>query len=268
MEENNPMKSKILTLVCTVNIALMGVLLCAHHADAANVIAVWTMDETADAKKIIDATGNKHDGEILGKVKRVDGKIGKGVQFNGAGDHIEVDDPDHKLTPKHIGMVAWVKLDNVAGNHSILEQYDWAGALGTHAWRTNGPALQCYVIWGTDAPNANGGTLKANDWMHVAATYDGENIRTWINGEIAGEAKVPKRDLNPSNKSLSIGVRGDTKDIHWMTGVLDEIAVFDDALTQKEIQTIMKDPKGLSGVYLAVEPGGKLATTWGKIKAK
>ena len=263
------MKRKILTLVCAINMALMGVLLFASHVDAAaRVVAIWTMDDN-DPKKITDATGNKYDGEILGKVKRVDGKIGKGVQFNGVGDHIEVPDPDHKLTPKHIGMVAWVKLDNVAGNHSILEQYDWAGNLGTHAWRTNGPALQFYVIWGTDAPNANGGNLKANEWMHVAATYDGENIRTWINGEMAAEFKAAKRDLNPSDKSLSIGVRGDTKDVHWMTGILDEIGIFDEALTQKEIQDIMKDPKGLSGVYLAVvEPGGKLATAWGKIKAQ
>ena len=261
------MKLKTVVLACAFYTALMAIGFISH-TNAAEVIAVWTMDETNNGKEIIDATGNKHDGEILGKVKRVDGKIGKGVQFNGAGDHIEIPDPDHELTPAHIGMVAWVKLDNVAGNHSILEQYDWAGDLGTHAWRTNGAALQFYAIWGTTAPNANGGNLKANEWMHVAATYDGANITTWINGEVAGEAKAPKRDLNPSDKSLSIGVRGDTKDVHWMTGVLDEIAVFDEALTQKEIQAIIDDPKGLAGVYLSVEAKGKLATAWGKIKAR
>jgi hypothetical protein len=261
------MNANILKGLCIIHTVTM--LLClAFPVNAANIVAAWTMDETNDGKKIIDATGSKHNGEILGKVKRVDGKIGKGIQFNGVGDHVEVPDPDHKLTPEHIGMVAWVKLDNVAGNHSILEQYDWAGDLGTHAWRTNGPALQFFVIWGTTAPNANGGNLKANEWMHVAATYDGENIKTWINGKVAGEAKAAKRDLNPSNKSLSIGVRGDTKDVHWMTGVLDEIAVFDEALTEKELKAIIDNPKGLAGVYLAVEPAAKLTTAWGKIKMR
>ena len=170
---------------CTVLIAINFI----SQANAAEVIAVWTMDETNNGKEIVDATGNKHDGEILGKVKRVDGKIGKGVQFNGAGDHIEVPDPDHKLTPAHIAMVAWVKLDNVAGNHSILEQYDWAGDLGTHAWRTNGAALQFYAIWGTTAPNANGGNLKANEWMHVAATYDGANIRLGLMGRLPAKQR-------------------------------------------------------------------------------
>jgi len=109
--------------------------------------------------------------------------------------------------------------------------------------------------------------LKAGEWMHVAATYDGANIKTWINGKVAATATDPqKRDLNPSNKSLSIGVRGDTKDVHWMQGVLDEIAIFDEALTEKEIQQIMNEPKGLAGIYLAVSHKDKLATTWGKVR--
>ena len=259
------MKTQMVTGATVLYIALTAIWL-ASSVDAAEIIAVWTMDETKDADEIIDATGNGHNGEILGKVNRVEGKFGQGVEFGGVGDHIEVPDPDHELTPPHIGMVAWVKLDNVAGNHSILEQYDWAGNLGAHAWRTNGPALQFYVIWGVDAPNSNGGSLKADEWTHVAATYDGELIRSWINGEVAAEVKTAKRDINPSDKSLSIGVRGDTKDVHWMTGVLDEIAVFDEALTQEEIQEIMNNPNGLAGV-LSVEPRDKLTTSWGTIKS-
>ena len=70
-----------------------------------------------------------------------------------------------------------------------------------------------------------------------------------------------------SNKSLSIGVRGDTKDVHWMAGVIDEVAVFDTALSLKEIQTIFKSPTGLLGAVLAVgSPQSKLAVTWGHLK--
>jgi len=233
-------------------------------SDAANVVAIWLLDE-GKGQEIKDASGNGHTGEFFGKPEWTDGKIGKGIRFHGAPDHIEVPDPDHKLTPKHITMVCWLNLDNVSGNHSILEQYDWAGDLGTHAWRTNGTALQFYVIWGTNAPNANGGTLKAKEWTHVAATYDGADIKSWINGKVVATA-TGSRDLNPSNKSLSFGVRGDTKDVHWMQGVMDEVAIFDEALTEKEIQDIMNAPKGLAGLYLAVNPEGKMATTWSYIK--
>ncbi|MCH8295785.1 hypothetical protein IH992_32300, partial [Candidatus Poribacteria bacterium] len=80
------MKLKTAVLTCAFYTALMAIGFISH-TNAAEVIAVWTMDETNNGKEIVDATGNKHDGEILGKVKRVAGKIGKGVQFNGAGDH-------------------------------------------------------------------------------------------------------------------------------------------------------------------------------------
>ena len=52
-----------------------------------------------------------------------------------------------------------------------------------------------------------------------------------------------------------------------MAGVIDEVAVFDTALSLKEIQTIFKSPTGLLGAVLAVgSPQSKLAVTWGQLK--
>ncbi len=45
--------------------------------------------------------------------------------------------------------------------------------------------------------------------------------------------------------------------------MIDEVALFKEVLTEKEINNSMKD-----GVPLAVEPGGKLTTTWGVIKGE
>jgi len=234
-------------------------------SNAANIIAAWQLDE-GKGEEIKDSSGNGHTGKFFGKPEWTDGKNGKGIRFHGTPDHIEVDDADHKLTPKHITMVAWLNLDNVTGNHSILEQYDWAGNLGAYAWRTDGVGLQLYVIWGVDAPNARGDGLKAGEWMHVAATYDGQNLKTWINGKVVASAvDAQKRDMAPSDKTLSIGVRGDTKDIHWMQGVLDEIAIYDEALNEGEIQKIMNS--SLSKL-LAVSNLDKLSTAWGNIKTQ
>lgn len=260
---------KRIFLICVVcfGFASAGLLLSTGDVEAAKLVALWLCDE-GKGDKLTDSSGNKHTGDFFGKIKWEKGKFGSGIKFNGVSDHIEVPDPDHKLTPKHITLMAWINLDNTVGNHSIMEQYDWAGNLGCHAFRTNGPALQFYVIWGTSAPNANSGNLKANEWIHATATYDGENIRVYQDGELKGEAKdAAKRNLEPSNKSLSIGTRGDTKDIHWMTGIMDELAIFDDALTEKEIKAIATNDKGIfNALGLDVQPKGKLATSWGEIR--
>jgi hypothetical protein len=245
--------------------AAVTIIFISAGASSAEVVAVWLMDE-GSGEEIGDASGNGHTGDFFGDPGWDDGKFGKGVLFHGAPDHIEAPDPDHELTPPNITLMAWIKLDNISGTHSILEQYDWAGDLGTHVLRTNGANVEFNVIWGVEAPLAGGGTLTADEWIHVAGTYDGADLTLWIDGEKAGEGKDPqKRALNPSNKSLSFGVRGDTKDIHWMQGIIDEAAIFDEALSQNEIKNIMDN--GLQSAVLAVSSSGKLATAWGRVKS-
>jgi len=231
------------------------------NSDAAEIVAVWLLDE-GNGNEIHDSSGNGHTGEFFGNPGWTDGQFGKGIQFHGAPDHIEVPDPNHELTPEHITVMSWVKLDNTSGTHSILEQYDWAPEKGAYCLRTSDTQLRFYIQKGASDVLASGGSVTANEWFHAVATYDGKKMKTWLNGEVVGTFDRPGV-IWPSDKSLSLGVRGDTKDVHWMQGVLDEIAIFDDALTEEEIQAIMND--GLSSV-LAVSPSGKLATTWATIK--
>jgi len=258
------MKSQLFHMIVLFSVLIAAISISIRPSSAYELVAAWAMDE-GQGEEILDSSGNGHTGEFFGAPAWEEGKFGTGIRFHGAADHIEVPDPDHLLTPANITLMAWVNMDDVTGNHSILEQYDWAGTLGTHAWRTNGAALQFYVMWGVDAPNASGGTLPVNEWVHIAATYGDASIQVWIDGEVAASAVDPGgRDLNPSDKSLSIGVRGDTKDIHWMAGVMDEIAIFDGVLPANDIKAIMNN--GLQNAVIAVSPTGSLTTTWGRVK--
>ena len=52
---------------------------------------------------------------------------------------------------------------------------------------------------------------------------------------------------------------------YWMTGVIDEVLLYDRALSEKEINELIED--GMV-VTLDVQPGRKLVTTWSQIKAQ
>jgi hypothetical protein len=231
------------------------------------VVSIWLMNENK-GNVIKDATGaHKQDGTFIGGVKwEPKGKFGSAVSFDGATGHIEIPDPNNRLTPKNITLMSWVKMEDISGLRSILEQYDWAGAFGTHAFRTSDGQLQLWVIWGAAGDNILGGKIKASEWTHVAGTYDGENIRVYVNGKMEAEKKGAKKDLAVSSKTLSIGVRGDSKDTQWLKGLVDEVAIFDTALSEKEITAIVNSKTGLSSLYLAVSPKSKLAVTWAKVK--
>ncbi len=127
----------------------------------------------------------------------------------------------------------------------------------------DGAQVQLWVIWGPGGDNAEGGAVKAGEWTHIAGSYDGETVRTYINGKMAAEKKLTKKDLVASSKSLSIGVRGDSKDVQWMAGSIDEVAIYDNALSEADLTKTMS---GLSASLTAVSPQDKMPTVWAGLK--
>jgi hypothetical protein len=108
--------------------------------------------------------------------------------------------------------------------------------------------------------SGNGTVPVDGEWRHFATTYDGEELRYYLNGEVVStEAKTG--DILPNEEDLTIGCRVNDG-IQW-GGMLDEIGVFNRVLTQEEIRRIME--VGYAD-FLAVEPAGKLATVWGELK--
>lgn len=229
---------------------------------SAKMIAAWTFDEGSGTTTKDVVSGRM--GILKGGVTWGAGKIGSAVKFDGVSGQVDIPDPDKSLVPPKITLTAWVNLANVSGTKSIAEQYDWAGTFGAHAFRMNGAQVQLWVIWGAGGENVSAGTVAPNEWTHVAGSYDGETIRVFVNGKTVGEKKLATRkDLVPSSKSLSLGVRGDTKDIHWMNGSLDEVAIFDEALSETALASVMR---GVGAGGTSVDPQDKAATLWAKLK--
>jgi hypothetical protein len=92
--------------------------------------------------------------------------------------------------------------------------------------------------------------MERRNWYHIAGTYDKSSgkIFLFVNGKLAGEKKVANPgNIELSSKNLLIGrgkdrrptdpVRGNTfPDFYSFDGLLDEIKIYDQALTQEQIQ--------------------------------
>jgi hypothetical protein len=92
---------------------------------------------------------------------------------------------------------------------------------------------------GKDPANAVGGRTEVPrwQWQHVTFARDGENVRGYLNGHLEFETKAPLGALSEVPQCF-FGGRSDN-DSNW-EGRLDEIAVFDRALTAEEIVTLAK----------------------------
>ena len=125
-------------------------------------------------------------------------------------------------------------------------------------WRDviyKGPDDIYYLMGSTDsdAP-ATGGTftspmvgtsaLPLNVWSHLAATFDGGTLRLFVNAVQVASRPVLAQ-IATSTGALTIG--GDALYGQYFAGRIDEVRIYDKALSASEIQADMNTPIGTAG---------------------
>ena len=99
-------------------------------------------------------------------------------------------------------------------------------------------------------------TLPDLKWVHNAATYDGSVMKFFEDGKQIGQAAARKK-IDATDNPVWIGNDGYQQHFN---GLIDEVAIFNVALTVDEIKRVIK--LGLSEV-LAVSPPGKIVRLHG-----
>lgn len=83
--------------------------------------------------------------------------------------------------------------------------------------------------------------LAVNTWTHLAATFDGATVRLYVNGaQVASRAQTTP--LAATTGTLQIG--GDSYPNEFFVGRIDEVRVYNRALTSAEIQADMNTAVG------------------------
>ena len=97
--------------------------------------------------------------------------------------------------------------------------------------------------------DARPGMMRVDAWNHLALAYDGRTLRFYVNGDRAGEQAV-ERPRKPVRGALAFGRRQDNcGDGYRFRGVLDEIRLYDRALTDEEVRNRHAHPEAaLAGV--------------------
>ena len=107
------------------------------------------------------------------------------------------------------------------------------------------------------------GLIQTHKWHHLAMTYDGKNMRLYLDGKPAGTLSVNK-PRKPGRSPLCIGGRQDGYSPVAFQGKIDEVYLFQRSLSSHEIQALVADPG-------AIASDRSLAGYWGfdeKLKKK
>lgn len=230
--------------------------------DTDGLVGAWLMDDKGDT--VSDSSGNDLDGNIArGNPKWVDGKFGGAMQFGGA-DMVTVAD-DAALDLKSFTLSAWVNIPKISGAWQIIASKENRGPTGRNygLFGNINTGVVHYSFTTGGWKSFDGKTVITNgEWHHVAATYEKPDFKLYIDGEVDAQV-APNTDPDNHDNFLFIG--GCDIGNYWMTGSIDEVVLYDKALDAADIKALMNNSFTDA---LDVQPGGKLVTTWSKIKRK
>lgn len=234
--------------------------------DSGSIVAIWLCDE-GSGDTVSDASGNGHNGSIVGDVAWANGRFGEALEFlDNAGSRVEIPHDD-SLTLAEWTITAWVKLNTPSsGDWAVIVVKDPANGIQDYALDLDGGGrVFAEVTSGGSWSDCGSSTAVYDDnWHFVAASYDGSTLRVYVDGNMENEQNFAAGDVNTA--PVAIGGRMD--DSQPLLGVVDDVGLFSSALGEDDLGAIMSDGLGSVLGVAAVEPNLKSATTWGQIKQR
>jgi hypothetical protein len=212
-----------------------------------------------------DSSQYGFDGTILGP-QWVNGKFGNALGFDGVDDSVEVADaPELRLLDGGTVM-AWAYI--MAGGHAswprLIHKSDTTGGTGPGYEilfdRANGDAVRSCL--GGECQSYV--PLDLETWYHIAMTFDGTTILTYVDGEQIGE----NPQLGPviDSPDLAVIIGNSFNGERQFEGNIDEVRIWSRILDAGEISSQMD--MATDDVVASVAPHSKLATTWAEIKSQ
>ena len=258
-----------MALVC-ISLILMGLIFTsqsiAADIDPGTLEGLWLFDEsTGNVAK--DSSGKGLDAKRMGNPKWVAGKFGKALEFDGAGAFIEI--PAHENPSTAITVSAWVKSATPTWNQHgwVVEKRD-AYMLHPVLGEINMGWIVCNGgCWNQPGQWTDGkiGPKDITQWHMYTGTFDSKSgaWKLYIDGKVESTLDLNKAKIVVDNGPIFIG-QDTCCPPRWGAGSVDEVAIFNVALTEKEVQAIYE---GFESA-LAVKPAGKLTTRWADIKTQ
>jgi hypothetical protein len=207
---------------------------------ASNLVGAWGFDEPSGATAT-DVSGQGNGGTISGATRSSAGKFGGALSFDGVNDWVTVADSNSLDATTGVTMEAWVRPTALGSLWRTVMLKEQPGSLIYALYAGDGTGRPAADVFTTaDRGLSGSGVLPVDAWTHLAATYDRTNMRIYVNGVQVGSRAVTG-NIKTSTGVLRIGGNGTWGD-EWFAGLIDEVRLYNKALTAAEIQSDMTRP--------------------------
>ncbi|NQV35015.1 MAG: discoidin domain-containing protein [Phycisphaeraceae bacterium] len=242
---------------CLASFALMlGLITVSAAADIGEgLVAYWPLDE-GGGTVTSDASGNGSDGTLNGGPSWMAGKFGDALEFDGSDDYVDCGNPPIlDFGTSDFTLSAWIKTTSPGGETVVAKGGDDGGGI---RWRLYVDGSTIELLLDDDSDKFDpGGSINVTDgqWRHVVGIRRGTTLRAYVDSvedpdiTAHSESTIPAAyDLSgTSQHNAYIGCltsHGTGEIIKFYAGLIDDVAIWNRALTQEEIDYLWNNGSG------------------------
>ena len=191
--------------------------------------------EEASGGAVTDSSGNGNGGTIEGATRAAAGRYGAALSFDGAGDLVTVPDAPELDLSTAGSVEAWVKPVALSSSWRTIAMKGRPGGLAYALYAAADAPRPSVNVWagGSETDASGPAQLPLNAWSHVAMTYDSIALKLYVDGTAVATQPLTAPILTSSG-ALTLG--GNTVWPEWFNGLIDEVRVYERALTAAEVE--------------------------------
>ena len=196
------------------------------------LVGYWQAEGNAN-----DSAGSNH-GIENGGVAYASGKVGQAFSFDGLNDFVSVSSPSGiPIGNSTYTISAWIRPDTF-GTFGIVGWGNYGNTNQVNAFRLTASGLVNY--WWSNDLYASAPDLTDGNFHHVAAMFDGTTRSIFVDGNLV-TSDTPVGHNVPNASNFRIGSTCPLCGGEHFDGLIDEVAIYNRALSQTEIQSIVNE---------------------------
>ena len=231
-------------------------------------VSYWKFDE-GEGTTAYDSVGN-NDGILtnMDPTNWVVGKIGGALDFDGVDDFVDVGDPlDDSLdfgTSTDFTISIWFETSSANEQMIVNKRTSGTYDAGYEVYM-NGGKIYAKIADGSSSVSEST-TQTFNDginWHHLVVVYDRDDVMTiYVDGlNKASKSISGILDVN-TGQAFTIGARNEAGQYAYFNGKIDDVMIFDRALSPGEIEKLFERGSNGKAYDLAAGPDGIFGTLY------
>ena len=167
------------------------------------------------------------------------GKIGKCYYFNGSNNALRAEYPNTTKPTSALSLAGWYKPDSGSSQHYIVNCYESGGA------GLAGQDTIKFQIYSSGAYSSVSTSIPDTNWHHWCGTFDGRYLKLYMDGVLKATTDLGSGTHTITYHSTTCWMIGanpynDSPAGNYTKGYINDVRIYDKALSQKEVKEISK----------------------------